>query len=321
MALGAFAFFFSASSHADTAKLKIRTNMFAPLPTVEQDSSHQLTPSKIALGKKLFLENALSKHQNVSCNSCHDLTRYGVDGTAVSLGHLGRRSRRNSPTVFNASLQTAQFWDGRARDVEEQALAPIIEPLEMAMLSETEVIDRLRSINEYGELFRNAFPGEEDPITYRNIGRAIGAFERTLLTPSRFDEFLKGKEDALTDQEKEGLSQFINSGCSSCHRGVGVGGNMFQKLGAVKPYVTEDLGRYEVTKNETDKQVFKVPSLRNVEKTAPYFHDGSVPTLNEAVTLMGRHQLGREFSPEQVESIVTFLKSLTGEIPKGISSE
>ncbi len=289
--------------------------MFAPLPKVAESRTHPVTPEKVALGKKLFFEKLLSKQGDLSCNSCHDLAKYGMDGTAVSSGHLGRQGLRNAPTVYNAALHLAQFWDGRAKDVEDQALGPFLEPGEMAMRGQEQAITLLRESKEYPLLFQQAFPEDKDPVSFVNIGLAIGAFERTLLTPSRFDQFLSGNESALTEGEKNGLAAFVTVGCTNCHRGVAVGGGMFQKVGVVKPYLNQDVGRYAVTKKEADFQVFKVPSLRNVEKTAPYFHDGSIASLSEAVTLMGRHQLGLELTAEQVESVVTFLKSLTGELP------
>jgi cytochrome c peroxidase len=173
------------------------------------------------------------------------------------------------------------------------------------------VLERLKKDKTYPAEFAAAFPGESDPITYPNVGKAIGAFERTLITPSRFDDFLKGDESALTAEEKKGAQLFAQTGCTACHNGATLGGNMFQKLGLVKPYPTTDMGRFQVTKNEADKMMFKVPSLRNVAKTGPYFHDGSVKTLEEAVSKMAEYQLGRQLTPEQVNEIVTFLNALT----------
>lgn len=281
--------------------------LFKALPEVKVEN-----PDKVDLGKKLFFETALSKANDLSCNSCHNLETFGVDNRATSLGDKGQTGDRNSPTVFNAALHFAQFWDGRAKDVEEQALGPILNPVEMAMPNEEEVVKRLKENAEYTDAFKRAFPEESEPINYQNVGKAIGAFERTLLTPSRFDDFLNGKEAALSSEEKKGLETFVKIGCTSCHNGVGIGGALYQKIGLVKPYETTDLGRYKVTKSEADKYFFKVPSLRNVEKTAPYFHDGKVETLAEAVRLMGRHQLGRELDDVQTQEIITFLKSLTG---------
>lgn len=292
------------------AEVKVPLTQFSPLP--DQVRLPDDSPEKVALGEKLYHEKRLSKNQDLSCNSCHDLKRFGVDNEPTSPGTDGARGERNSPTVLNATLHIAQFWDGRAASLEEQALGPVMNPVEMAMSTEEEVVKRLKDDKEYGRLFSKSFPGETDPVSFVNMGKAIAAFERTLITPSRFDSYLKGEAAALNDQEQKGLQLFVESGCSACHSGVGLGGHMFQKLGLVKPFPTKDVGRFAVTNVETDKQVFKVPSLRNVAKTGPYFHDGSVKTLDEAVRLMGSHQLGKDFSSDQVKDLVAFLGSLTG---------
>ncbi len=292
------------------------TGLFQPLPSVAESASNPVTPAKVALGKKLYSETKLSTAEDISCNSCHNLQTLGVDNQPTSPGHKGQLGGRNSPTVFNAALHFTQFWDGRAKDVEEQALGPVMNPVEMAMPSEAVVMERLRTDPEYPKLFAQAFPGEKDALTFQNMGKAIGAFERTLLTKSRFDSFLEGDATALNAEELEGLKTFRDVGCVACHSGVTVGGQMYQKLGLVKPYPTEDLGRHEVTKNEADKYFFKVPSLRNIEKTGPYFHDGKVKTLDQAIRLMGSHQLGRELTDRQVELILAFLRSLTGQLPQ-----
>lgn len=299
--------FFASSAFADP--FSSYRWLFKPLPEVKVEN-----PKKVALGKKLFFETALSKNDDVSCNSCHNLDTFGVDNLATSLGDKGQTGDRNSPTVYNASLHFAQFWDGRAKDVEEQALGPILNPVEMAMPDEASVVKKLKAKPEYLEAFTKAFSNEKEPLTFKNIGNAIGAFERTLLTPSRFDEFLNGKEDALSEKEKVGMKTFVDTGCATCHNGVALGGAMYQKLGLVKPYETKDLGRFIVTKKESDKYFFKVPSLRNIEKTAPYFHDGSIKTLEEAIVIMANYQLGRELEDKKVEEIITFLKSTTGKI-------
>ncbi|MCI5066229.1 cytochrome-c peroxidase [bacterium] len=291
------------------------SQFFSPLTQVSPPTTPE-GKAKVSLGEKLYFDPILSQAKDISCNSCHMLSKWGVDNEPTSPGHLGQRGERNSPSVYNAALHLSQFWDGRAKDVEEQALGPVMNPAEMAMPSEEVVLERLNADKEYPVLFRKAFPKEKNPVSFQNMGQAIGAFERTLLTPSRFDQYLAGKEEALSSEEKKGLQNFVENGCTACHMGVGVGGAMYQKLGLVKPYPTKDLGRYEVTKQEADRYVFKVPSLRNVAKTGPYFHDGSVETLEESVKLMGRHQLGRELSEEQVGSIVAFLGTLTGELPE-----
>jgi cytochrome c peroxidase len=285
--------------------------VFSPLPDSAPSSAHPLTPEKIALGKKLYLDKRLSKNQDISCNSCHRLDGFGVDNEPTSPGHKGQRGGRNSPSSFNAALHIAQFWDGRAATVEAQALGPILNPIEMAMDSEAAVIERLKADPATVKEFSTAFPGEKEPLTYANVGNAIGAFERTLITPSRFDAWLKGDSSALTADEKRGAKLFAETGCTACHNGATLGGQMYQKLGVVKPYATKDQGRFEQTKNESDKFVFKVPSLRNVAKTGPYFHDGSIKTLPEAVSLMAEYQLGKKLESQQVADIVTFLNALT----------
>ncbi|MDH5551952.1 MAG: c-type cytochrome, partial [Nitrosomonas sp.] len=253
---------------------------FEPLPASIIDA--EKNAALIKLGKTLYMDPRLSVNDKISCNSCHGLNNYGVDNEPTSPGHEGKRGGRNSPTTMNAALHIAQFWDGRASDVEEQALGPILNPVEMGMPNKGAVVQKLKAIDEYQELFAEAFSEEKYPFNYNNIGKAIGAFERTLLTPSRFDDYLNGDEDALNMNEKKGLKKFMRMGCANCHNGVAIGGNAYKKIGLVEPYETEDLGRYEVTGLESDKKAFKVPSLRNITKTAPYFHDGSVETLDEA---------------------------------------
>ncbi|HVJ91132.1 MAG TPA: cytochrome-c peroxidase [Labilithrix sp.] len=291
---------------------------FPALPEKMLPPGGTISDDAVALGKELYFDARLSKNQDISCNSCHQLDTYGVDNKPTSPGHKGQLGGRNSPTVYNAALHGAQFWDGRAKDVEAQALGPILNPVEMAMKDEAAVLAVIRSIPEYVASFKKAFPTDKEPVTYVNLGKAIGAFERTLVTPSRFDKYVAGDDSALTEDERAGLAKFLDVGCNTCHTGAAVGGRDFKKLGQAKPWPTEikDNGRFDVTKDPADKHLFKVPSLRNIEKTGPYFHDGSVTTLDEAVRLMALHQLGKELSPADVSSIVTFLKSLTGELPK-----
>ena len=282
---------------------------FEPLPAAIIDE--EKNAALIKLGKKLYLEPRLSINDQISCNSCHRLDNFGVDSQATSPGHEGKRGGRNSPTSMNAALHIAQFWDGRAKDVEEQALGPILNPIEMGMPNADAVVNKLKKIEEYKALFAEAFKDEKDPIQYKNVGKAIGAFERTLLTPSRFDDFLNGDETALNENEKRGLQKFVHMGCATCHNGVALGGNSYKKIGLVKPYETKDMGGFEITDLEIDKKVFKVPSLRNITKTAPYFHDGSVATLDEAIEEMAEHQLGREVGPGFITDVKAFLGSLT----------
>jgi cytochrome c peroxidase len=289
---------------------------FKPLPERFEDARNPITPEKVELGRMLYFDTRLSKNHDVSCNSCHDLGKYGVDNKATSPGHRKQLGARNSPTVYNAGAHIAQFWDGRAATIEDQAKGPVLNPVEMAMPSEARVVETLKSIPGYVTAFQKAFPGSQDAVTYDNMARAIGAFERQLVTPSRFDKFLGGDADALTDAEKVGLQKFLEQGCQTCHSGPAVGGGSFQKLGLVKPYPSKDQGRFEHTKNEADRMQFRVPSLRNIAKTGPYFHDGSVKDLPTAVRLMADHQFGRPISDGDVKSIVTFLNVLTGELPR-----
>lgn len=295
--------------------------LFSPLQGVAENPDNPITPEKVLLGQTLYFEKRMSKEGTISCNSCHNLDTYGVDNEPTSLGDGGERGGRNSPTVLNAAYHFTQFWDGRAKDVEEQAGGPILNPIEMSMPDQAFVINRLKEIKGYQELFAKAFPGETDPINYGNIQKAIAAFERKLITPSRFDEYLLGYEDALTAEEKKGLQTFINTGCTACHTGAVLGGSMYQKFGLMGNYwdftksQKVDNGRFLVTNNESDKFLFKVPSLRNIEKTHPFFHDGSVTDLGEAVKIIAKLQLNKDLTPQEVQEIVTFLKTLTGTVP------
>lgn len=305
----------AAPSGPDRAALRERaTTVLGELPDEASNPANPVTPEKIALGRMLYYDARLSKNHDVSCNTCHDLANHGVDAGPTSVGHRGQRGDRNAPTVYNAALQFREFWDGRAADVEEQAKVPVLDPIEMAMPDEVTVVGVIRSIPGYAPLFEAAFPEDAEAIDYENMARAIGAFERRLLTPSRFDAFVDGQDSALTDEELAGLALFLDTGCTTCHNGAPIGGLLYQKLGLVTPYPTEDAGRARVSGNPAEEGFFKVPSLRNVADTAPYFHDGSIATLDEAVRLMARHQLGRELDPEQVESILVFLRSLSGTI-------
>lgn len=295
----------------DPADLKA----FAPLPDAVAAPQGAASAEMVTLGRLLFFEPRLSKSQKISCNSCHDLATYGVDNQVTSQGHKGKRGDRNSPTVYNAAAHVAQFWDGRAADVEAQAKGPVLNPVEMAMPAEPGVEDVLESMPEYVDAFRRAFPNDKQPITYDNMARAIGAFERKLMTPSRWDALLKGDANALTPEEKAGFKTFTEAGCQMCHAGALLGGTSYQKLGMARPFPrSADRGRAKVTNQAADQGVFKVPSLRNVEKTGPYFHDGATGTLEQAVRDMGEYQLGQTLTPEQTTQIVDFLKVLTGKI-------
>ncbi|MBU8898159.1 cytochrome-c peroxidase [Corallococcus sp. H22C18031201] len=276
----------------------------------------QDTEAQVSLGRMLFFETRLSKNQDVSCNTCHGLDTYGVDNKALSEGHRGQKGTRNSPTVYDAAHHVAQFWDGRADTLEAQAKGPMLNPVEMAMPDAARVVATLSSIPEYTARFRTAFPGESKPVSLDNTARAIAAFERQLITASRFDRFLMGEHGALSEQERRGLETFVSAGCTTCHNGPAVGGTSFQKLGLVEAFPgLKDPGRFEVTHEEDDLGKFRVPGLRNVEKTGPYLHDGSVTDLPTMVRLMGRHQLGRVLTDPEVDDLVSFLKSLTGALP------
>jgi len=271
--------------------------------------------AQVELGKKLYFDPRLSKSGFISCNSCHNLSMGGTDNLKTSIGHNWQEGPINAPTVLNSSLNVAQFWDGRAVDLKEQAGGPIANPGEMAA-SHTLAIDVLVSIPEYAVEFKQVFG--TDKITIGEVTQAIAEFEKTLVTPnSRFDRWLLGNKDTLTSQELAGYQLFKNSGCIACHNGEGVGGNSFQKMGVVKPYKSprDAQGLAGVTGKDADRFKFKVPTLRNVEMTYPYFHDGEAQTLTEAVDIMGRLQLGKKFSAEENAKIVAFLKTLTGDQP------
>ncbi|MCB9638595.1 MAG: c-type cytochrome [Myxococcales bacterium] len=287
---------------------------YKPLPKDYHNASSR-SAAKIDLGRMLYYDTRLSKNHDLSCNSCHKLDNYGVDNEPTSVGHKKQRGDRNSPTVYNAAGHFVQFWDGRSPHVEHQATQPVLNPVEMAIPNPAYAVKVLKSIPGYVAAFKKAYPKENDPVTYKNMGDAIGAFERGLVTPSRWDAFLNGKKDALTNAEKQGFIKFVSSGCLTCHIGPQLGGHMYQKAGLIKPWPNQkDKGRGTLLKDKTYDMFFKVPGLRNIAKTAPYMHDGSVKTLPEAVAMMARHQLGRELSKEDIASIVTFLNALTGSV-------
>jgi cytochrome c peroxidase len=289
---------------------------YAPLPSVATSASNPLTAEKIELGRMLFFEARLSRSQTVSCNTCHNLARYGADVEPTSTGIKGQRGDRNAPSVYNAAANFVQFWDGRAPDVEAQASSPMLNPIEMGMLSEKQVTAVLNSIPEYVDRFQRAFPAGNGPVSLSNASKAIGAFERKLLTPGRWDAFLRGDTAALTDEEKAGFLKFYDLGCADCHNGPLLGGNSYKKLGVKKRWPgLKDPGRARISKDPSDKFVFKVASLRNVAKTGPYFHNGSAATLDEAVRQMSEYQLGRVLNPSDVTAIVTWLNALTGPLP------
>lgn len=287
---------------------------FAP---IDVPATNQAEQGQIDLGRVLYFEPLLSKSGTISCNSCHPLDRYGATNTRVSTGVDGQRGTRNAPSTYNAVGHFRQDWDGRAATLAQQAIGPIEDPSEMGMRA-AEVVRALERIPGYRPLFEHAFPGTNRGhlITIDRVAQALAAFERGLITPGRWDRYLRGDLTALSSREKEGARTFANLGCVVCHTGAMVGGTMFERLGVHVPWPNQrDRGRKQVTKNDTDDMVFKVPSLRNVARTAPYFHDGSAATLEEAVRAMARHQLGVELTGDEVNDLTAWLEALTGEIP------
>lgn len=298
------------SGHAragdDTRQLALR--FFSPLPATMPGAALD-TADQIALGQSLYFETALSANRTQSCNSCHRLLNdgAGVDGHPTSPGALGTPGRRNSPTTWNAGLQFAQFWDGRAATLEEQARSPILNAAEMALGSEHEAMQRLQALG-YRARFDQAFSGEAQPFRFENLLKALAAFQRTLISQDRFDEYLRGADDVLSAAEKRGLERFIRTGCNGCHSGALLGGDSIMKLGTAHRYPNEeDGGRAEVTGESRHRFYFKVPPLRNVGLTAPYFHDGAVATLEQAVFGTAWHQLGVKLSDQDTADISAFL--------------
>ena len=308
-----------AETTLDAAALRAKAKaVMQPLPDKMPGAEKDL-PATIALGEKLYFEKRLSVNGKQSCNDCHmvDQNRAGVDNQPTSEGAHGKRGDRNSPTTLNAGFHFAQFWDGRAKDLVEQAKGPVLNPVEMAMPDEKEVVRRLETDANYPQLFKAAFPGEDKPINYDNFARAVAAFERTLITRDRFDDFLRSDDKALSTQELQGLNLFLTVGCTTCHVGPTIGGNMYQKIGLIHPYAnTNDVGRIKVTSEEWDQYRFKVPSLRNVALTYPYFHDGQARELRSAVKQMAYMQLGKELTDNEISSLAAFLNSLSDKTRK-----
>lgn len=296
--------------------------LFKPIPAKPPViAGNQLTAAKVDLGKKLFFDPRLSSSYLISCNTCHNLGLGGADLQETSIGHGWQKGPRNAPTVLNAVFNIAQFWDGRAEDLKEQAKGPVQASVEMNNKPE-QVVKTLKSIPGYESLFRKSFPGQKEPITFDNMAKAIEAFEATLITPdSAFDSYLKGNLKALKPKEEKGLALFIDKGCVSCHAGVNVGGAGYYPFGVAEVPSDEvrppaDTGRFKVTNTASDNYVFRSPSLRNVVLTLPYFHSGKVWKLQEAVALMGTSQLGAKITAEEADTIVAFLHALTGKQPK-----
>ena len=271
--------------------------------------------ARVELGRLLYFDKRLSRDNSISCNTCHDTLKYGVDGLKLSKGIGGHITPRHSPSTINAFLYGSQFWDARVETVEEQAKGPILAEGEMGMPSAAALEEKLNSIEGYKALFESAFPDDENALTFDNVANAIGAYERVLISPSRFDEFVSGNVNAITPEEKKGFVTFNTVGCMTCHYENAFGGLNTQILGLIKPWPNQkDQGLFETTGQEQDRMVFKVCSLRNISETAPYFHDGSAETLEEAIRLMARHQLGIEIKDQEVNEIVTFFKCLTGSV-------
>lgn len=309
-------------SPEDKALMEKASSIFGPIPE-KMPGSENDAKAMVELGQKLYFDKRLSADNNQSCNSCHRLDQNfaGVDNRAVSPGSLsGKKGNRNAPTVLNAGFHMAQFWDGRAANLVEQAKGPILNPVEMAMASEKDVEEKLAKVEEYRSLFATAFPDQESPINYQNIAEAIAAFERTLITEDRFDDFMEGDASALSATEKEGLELFMDTGCIQCHNGPLMGGNSYQKMGRNNAYSnTEDKGLFEVTGKQEDMFKFKVPSMRNVALTGPYFHDGSATTLEDAVKQMAHLQLNKELTEDETAKITAFLNALSDKNRKAIS--
>ncbi len=287
---------------------------FSPLPATMPGAEND-TVERIELGKQLYFDKRLSVNNSQACASCHilDNGKAGVDNLPTSPGSGGQLGTRNSPTVLNAGWQKSQFWDGRATDLADQAGQPILNPVEMAMPDEQMVVDKLSGLTEYPEAFAKAFPDSESSLSYANLREAIAAFERTLRSESRFDDYLRGDNEALNEAEKRGLKHFIRVNCVRCHDGPLLGGTLHEKLGKEAPYHNQqDQGRFEATGKDEDRMIFKVSQLRNVTLTAPWFHDGSATDLAEVVRIMARIQLATELKDEEVTDIVAFLGALEG---------
>jgi cytochrome c peroxidase len=315
----------SAASADDATLLKQAQELFRPLP---RDLSTPGTPGskdQAYLGRLLFFDPRITVDGTVSCATCHQPSLYGTDALPTSIGVKQRLHPRNAPTVLNAALNFVNHWRGDRESVEDQAMQALTAPISSGH-DERAVVDRLARIPGYVSLFQAAFAGERSPITAKTAGAAIGAFERTLVTPSPFDAYLGGNVNALSAPARAGLEKFITTGCIACHRGVGLGGDMYRKFGVLEDYWTVtgsrevDQGRVDVTKDPADLHVFRVAGLRNVAMTPPYFHDGSVAALSDAVKIMARLQLGVSLNDRDTGDIVAFLASLTGELPKEFAS-
>ncbi len=314
---------------ADTDKdlLDRARTLFKPLPDTARVDDYPHSQARIDLGKALFFETRVATDGRMSCAACHSPSYYGADSLAFSVGVHGKKLPRNASTVFNTPLLIAQHYGGNRVTVEEQAMKALLSPLAYGNKDYAEAEAKMKALG-YQPMFEKAFPNEKDPVNAENWAKAIGAFERTLLTPAPFDRYLKGDQRAISKEAKIGLEKFMSVGCAGCHNGVTVGGQMYQKFGLLEDYWLatgskevealkgRDMGRWHDTQKPEDKFIFKVPQLRNVAVTPPYFHDGSVEKLDDAVRVMARLQLGKQLSDEDVRHIVVFLQTLTGEVPK-----
>jgi len=316
-----------AADDDDTSLLSRAQQLFKPLPANAATADRPISPERVALGKALFFENRVSTDGRVSCAACHLPSFYGAEPLPRTVGNQGKVLPRNTPTVFNTALQFVQHYGGNRADVEEQALKALISPLAYGNADYAAAEKRLRALPGYRAMFEKAFPGEVEPVTAQNWSLAIGAYERTLITSAPFDHYLQGQQLALSPGARRGLHKFISFGCAGCHNGALLGGQMYQKFGLTQDYWTmtgsqeidlfkgRDKGRFHDTKNESDAYIFKVQQLRNVAMTPPYFHDGSVAHLADAVRIMAKLQLGRDLTNDDVSDLVAFLESLTGEPP------
>ncbi len=312
------------AADSDEALITKAKSIFGPLPASMPSPDNPITPAKVKLGSVLFWEPRISVDGTVSCAKCHPPGLYAADGLRKPVGNRCKENPRNGPAILNAASQISEHWIGNRISVEDQAKQALIGPPSYGMPNYESVEKILKGMKGYVAMFREAFPGDKDPVTADNFARAVGAFERTLVTPAPFDDFMQGKAGALTSRQKKGLASFMDTGCMTCHFSPFVGGQMYQKFGVFEPYEkytksqAVDEGRFAVTKNPSDKFVFKVPVLRNAAETPPYFHDGSVGKLIDAVVIMAKIQLGKDLTKEQAGDIAEFLASLTGKIPDSI---
>lgn len=322
LCVAAIAMLVALQASAEDDLLTTARRNFKPIPSmVSAVEDNPITHEKVKLGTMLFFDPRVSASEIISCSSCHNPGMGGADAGPTSVGHGWQRGPRRAPTVYNAVFNVAQFWDGRAPDLKAQAKGPVQASVEMNATAD-HVINTLNSMSDYVVMFKKAFPNEASPVTFDNFARAIEAFEATLITPAApFDQYLEGNANALNEQQKAGLKLFIETGCSSCHNGINIGGQDYFPFGAVKPpdtklLPTADKGRFAVTKVASDEYVFRAAPLRNVALRPPYFHSGQVWSLKQAVGVMAEVQLGAKLSDKEEDDIVAFLNSLTGQLPK-----